>query len=440
MLVTDIHDGAASVYFQQFVTLVGEEHWCQPVEKWAAHTQHNTFLREHYQSANALTFGLSRCSELVCRYGTLPPALVKEHGLQFPVAFMAQVLSLHAGMPLPMRNGFLGRVRNALRNSDEMRGLRLEMAAATHFLRRGHRLAWPELAPDANGTNGKVFDLLVEDLGSAGLEIECKAVSHDKGRALKQEAVATFSAALRSELEAMSTNLRGGLSVVVTVPKQLPSTPVGQAALARHIRLAILSNQSKTIEDGVVVRIEQFDLARLGDAPTMTNGVPAREVIDALTRTRNRPVLAMGRPGIGALLLVVQSAKEDSLLDAIEATARGARHQLSGRRPGLVLLGFDGIEAAQLADIARQDQTSGQPRTILAQAADRVLAGAGREHMVAVGFLSNTQAQTTEMSGAISYGGSAYHFFNRNSPHWHADFAGMFGGRSPQPDNERRAA
>ncbi len=56
------------------------------------------------------------------------------------------------------------------------------------------------------------------------------------------------------------------------------------------------------------------------------------------------------------------------------------------------------------------------------------------------GFLSNTQAQTAEMAGAISYGGSAYHFFNRNSPHWHADFTGMFGGRSPPPDNERRAA
>ena len=78
------------------------------------------------------------------------------------------------------------RVHGAFKNPDDMRGLRLELSAATHFARRARKLAWPEM------TGEGTFDLLIQDVGPRGLEIECKAISEDKGRRIHKREVLDF--------------------------------------------------------------------------------------------------------------------------------------------------------------------------------------------------------------------------------------------------------
>ncbi|QBY56054.1 hypothetical protein [Cupriavidus oxalaticus] len=433
MLTTDIYAADTPRVYQDFAALVGEKSWRKPAEDLLSHTRRSPFLREHYRRTHAITFAMQQCSTLAHRHGVLLPHRVSEHGLERAVAFMAQVVSLHAGLSAPMRPRFLARVRNALRKSEEMRGLQLELSAATHFARQGRAVRWPELEPDAPAMAGATYDLLVEDLGSAGLEVECKAVSHDKGRVLVRESLTAFSEALRHVCGAVSHDLRGGLMVVVTVPDQLPASSQDQQALARDIHAAVLANQSQTRDDGVQVRIEAFDMAALRDVDLIHDGAAARAVAEALTGTRNRHVVVMGRRNRGALLIVVQSARADSLRDAIQATLRTARRQLTGHRPGMVLLGFDGIEAEQLMQIARQDHTPGLPPTVLALAASAALGGPDREHLVCVGFLSNTHQRECDDQGRLAYTGAAYHFTNRHSPYWHVDFGLMFGGAQGQP-------
>jgi hypothetical protein len=69
-----------------------------------------------------------------------------------------------------------------MRKPEEMRGLQLELTAATHSTRQWYTVRWPELEPDHPLIEGATFDLLIEDLGESGLELECKAASHDNGR------------------------------------------------------------------------------------------------------------------------------------------------------------------------------------------------------------------------------------------------------------------
>jgi hypothetical protein len=306
------------------------------------------------------------------------------------------------------------------------------MAVATHFGRRGNSVIWPELDPQHPAVDGATFDLLIQDVGPSGLEVECKAVSHDKGRVLRHEAVLEFSGILRAQLKQLSANMRGGLAVIVTVPDQLPAAHGDRKALAKGIHEAILGNHAGPTVCNADVRLVPFDMSCLRGTNMVANNDAARMVVDSVTGTRNRNVVAMGRPNAGAILVALQSAKDDTLRDAIEMTARKASQQLSRRRPGIVVMGLDGIEARQLVDIAMQDQAGGQHPTLLALAASSILGGSARQHLVGVGFLSKSDRPTIVRGGSTETGGSVYHFPNSGSPHWHQDFDGLFRPRQPR--------
>lgn len=426
MIATDVYSDQAPMIFVEFKTLIGENSWLAPARQFLEHTRRNSFLRDYYLAAHALTFELKRCSEAVDQYGGLYPWSVSHYGLERAVAFMVQSLSLLRAMPPKGRAGYVGRLRDALRRSDAMRGLLLEMSVATHFARKGHSVVWPELQPSHEAVKGHTFDIFVEDIGGAGLEVECKSVAHDKGRVLQKEAVLKFSEVLRKELAGVSGTLNGGLVVVLTVPDQLPSSPNQQKDLAANIRRAIVSDTSETLPTGEQIRVEPFPISRLLGAGVVADNESTRAVVDSITGTRNRSIVVMGRRNAGAIVVVLQSAKADTLLDAIERTARTARHQLSGTRPAMIVLGFDGIESEQLVEIAKQDSTSGLPPTVLAQAASSILGAAHCQHIIGVGFVSSTKAPRRDEKGDIAFGGVAYNFPNSGSPHWHADFAGLF--------------
>ncbi|MFX8137465.1 hypothetical protein ABTL00_19760, partial [Acinetobacter baumannii] len=84
---------------------------------------------------------------------------------------------------------------------------------------RGCSLIWPEFSDQSSGKPS--FDLLVEDLGTDGLEIECKSVSNDKGRRIDGETVAELALLVKQQMP-FANDLTQGLAVVVTVPDRLP--------------------------------------------------------------------------------------------------------------------------------------------------------------------------------------------------------------------------
>src|SRR6188472_1041844 len=96
-------------------------------------------------SEYAIAFGLYRCGDLLTRYGGLPNDVVANRVVYPAMAFAAQSLSM-MDLATPVEADRLRkRVAGALRNPSDMRALRLELAVATLFARRGHRLQWPEM-------------------------------------------------------------------------------------------------------------------------------------------------------------------------------------------------------------------------------------------------------------------------------------------------------
>ena len=63
-------------------------------------------------------------------------------------------------------------------------------------------------------------------------------------------------------------------------------------------------------------------------------------------------------------------------------------------------------------------------------AVSRFLSGEGRDHVVGVGFLSESGLQPLE-AGLVESGGTAYYFPKRESPKWSDDFSGLFTWNRP---------
>lgn len=409
--------------YRRFALVVGESHWRQRVRAVRATIKSNRFLSDLLHTENSIAFSLARTGDLIARYGRLPDEEVETRALFPAISFAGQVLSL-MDLATPVEAERLRRrVQDTLKNPDSMRGYRLELGVATHFARRGYKVEWPEILD--KGT----FDLLVTDLTGASLEIECKSVSADKGRRVHRHEALTFHNLLWPELAAIRKNLRSGLAVVLTVPGRLPSRHGDRLALARRVRQQINLGQSARFEDGSDIRISEFDVKCLGDLSKDRAPVSVRPVIDKVTATQNREGLVLGTAAGGALVFVVQSAENDDLLDTtFETLSQAAKRQLTGMRPGILVAGFDSLEAEQLLSIAQQDRDPQKVPTALALKVSKFLSAQHRDHLVGVAFLSRG-AIFPEIDGS-SDSGVAYYFTNSKSSRWNESFSGLFSARS----------
>lgn len=420
MLPVDLYTSAMPTVFSEFKAAIGESHWLGREKRIKEEIRGAPYLREYLQAQNDVALALTRCSSLADRYGQIPPEAINDRSLYPAFRLAAQMLSLMSSNPKRTRQ-IARRIHGAFKNPDEMRAIQFELGIATHFIRRGHAVAWPEM------TGMETFDLLATDLGVDGLEIECKSASIDKGRKVHRREALECLDAVREQLEKTSRNLHSGLSVVLTIPNRLPTEYRARTELYSRIGSIVMEGKPATLLDGSDVRISDFDIRsypRLG--PEMTPQV--RLDVDKITGTSNREVMILGRRNGGALVFVLQSAKEDSFLSYVfDAVDYAARRQLSAKRGGVVLVGLDGITPDQLVETAEQDRDSSQPPTALRVAVSEFLRDTSKDHLVGVGFVSR-ESLIPSADGQVSSGGTAYYFPRKESPLWHANFGGLFAG------------
>lgn len=303
-----------------------------------------------------------------------------------------------------------------------MRGLRLELTAATHFSKRGHSVIWAE--EEGIGT----FDLLIEDIGPNGLEVECKSISTDKGRKIHRQDALEFFSLLAPNLTGFVQTLQVGLAAVVTIPDRLPISLRDRKQLAQFVVQQILSGQNQAVQDGSTVRITEFD-ADAARLPSPDN-IPTfnKVVLEKVTGTNNREMMIVGGRGVGYILIVLQSKLEDEfLIRVFETVAESAKRQVSMTRAAHYFVGLEGIGSEGLKEIAELEQDPGHPPTPLRRAVSDLLSRDSYDHIVGVGLLSRSETLVTSYGIVNSgSGGTVYNFPKRDSRFWHDDFGGLF--------------
>lgn len=421
MVATEFYLGDVPVLYQEFADVVGAKHWKNRVAQCNAEIAGNEHLRRHLESENHVAFWLTHLATLVDRYGLNVPANHFGHAALYQViALMAQILSLWRIYPPVEAARLVRRVHGALKNPDDMRGLRLELTCAAHLSRKGYKISWPEV--DGGGT--VKFDLLVENIGLSGLEMECKAVSENKGRRVHQREAIDFQSLLQPRLEALCQGgSQVGISVVLTLSKRLPKSLVARQLLVDEVMSSVFAGaEHSALQNGTHIRVRFFNPSLFTKAD-LDSRSELRKLIDRISGTSNRESM-IGLLQGGAFVSTVQSSEGDEFKDAVLDTVKdAAKRQLTKTRAGFVLISVDGLDPEQLRSIGEDDRM-GRPSK-LHQIAQEFLSSANRAHVVGIGFVSRNGMRSTHQ-GIIDTGGAAYYFYNRASVFWHPDFERLF--------------
>lgn len=402
--------------YRRLASAIGAGHWQGAVARQEEAIRANHFLGDYLRSEYAIAYQLDHLRILVARFGTVPHEACNDPSIFPSLAFAAQVLAVLERSTVKQAKAFVKRVRTAFSSSENMHGLRLELQAATHFARRGQRVVWHRL------NNGGSFDLLIEDLGPSGLEVECKSISANKGRRIHRRDALEFWGELWRDVAGVAQNLRSGLAVVLTVQYRLPEDAEERVALAREVVARIMAGSGATLGGGAEVRIEPFDPDKIKAAKDRGT-VELREAIDAATGTANREAAVYGTPTGGMLVFVMQSAVEDDVLDQVFATLDdSAVRQFTRKRGALFWVALQGIDADQLLSVHEQDRDSGEQPTALRLGVSNFLHRAP-DHIVGVVF-SSRSGFFPSIDGRTDSGGTTNFFLKEESPLWHASFRG----------------
>lgn len=300
----ELYTGEIPTVFERFNELIGPLHWKKRVDLIRAEIKGNRLLKDHLFQENEMAFKLQASTDLVKKFGRFPVHQLDCSPLYPCMAFAAQILSIADALGPPQRTQLVRRVHGALKNPEDMRALRLELIAATHFLRRDLEVQWPEMI--GSGT----MDLVIPGLGPQGLQIECKSISEDKGRKIHRREALDFCALVAPKLNDLGKGLRSGISAVLTLDGRMPGNFSARRNLAHSVVRQVLSGSKNCQMDGANLRIHEFDPEQLGDVGEDGLPVITRDRIDSVTGTTNRQALIVGRKSGGAIVLVLQSAQD----------------------------------------------------------------------------------------------------------------------------------
>lgn len=402
--------------YRRLAGAIGAEHWQGAVARQEEAIRSNHFLGDYLRSEYAIAFQLDRLRRLVATFGTVPHEACNDPSVFPSMGFAAQVLGVLHMSTFKQAEAFVKRVRNAFSSSEQMHGLRLELQAATHFARREQRVAWHRVKNEGS------FDLLVEDLGPSGLEVECKSISENKGRRIHRRDALEFWGELWRDVAGVAKNLHSGLAVVLTVPNRLPVDALERAALAREVVTRFVAGSGATLGGGAKVRIEPFDPAKI-EAVKDKGREEWRKAIDTATGTANREAAVYRTPAGGMLAFVMQSAVEDDVLDQVFATLDdSAARQFTRKRAALFWVALQGIDADQLVSVHEQDNDLGEQPTPLRLGVSNFLNRAPG-HIIGVVF-SSRSGLLPAVDGSTDSGGTTNFFLKEKSPLWHPSFRG----------------
>lgn len=408
--------------FAKFEKIVSNHFWLDQEMVIGTEITRNPHLAEYLHEESELAIAMSNCTRhAALNGGKLPLTLTHEPEFYQAFQFAAQTLSLleiaHRYSPKRARS-LVRRVQCAFADPQAVRGMQLEARVATHFTSRGHFISWPEL----EGSK-ETFDILITSLGPIGLEIECKVITKDKGRQVHRREAIEFINMVEPPLRPFYQSLSCGLYAVVTLPTRMPSDLTTISELATRVAQQVVAGFSETFSDGVDIRIAEFEVKSLGALQRSTSK-ENRDAIERITGTQNREAALLVGPEGGVLMLVVQSVTNDSVLrNVFDTLGLAAQRQLTRKRPGSLIAGFQGLRPEQLFGIAN-NESDGTPSALARKASD-FLSSEDLQHVVGVGFLSESNAHKSQ--DADSSQGIAYYFPKKTSPLWHEDFGGLFG-------------
>jgi hypothetical protein len=337
----------------------------------------NPLLAAHFRENYALEFALAKARKYHRNTGRLP----KGDEYHYLYSFLLSAQRIHEALPHNVRKPFEGRLRDAVNGANGARPFAYEIAIATHLMKKGWDVEFVDYAGTAR------FDLLARQ-DAVEVEIECKTTSGDTGRRIHRQEVNRL-ADLLLPLAKNTADDAGCHRILITIPDRLGKSNDELSSIAAIAASAVQQRASASSD---LARVD-YTFDGLGPWPEPDTNPDACTFFEERFGVQNANLMFLGRSGFSVVAIMIQSAKADSVVEAISAQAKEAADQCSGSRPALIALHLiDEISRADLGDLLR---TSNGLHAIT----HAVFKGGKRQHVDSVAF-TVPQAARTDGFGA----------------------------------------
>lgn len=409
---TDADPAEISTLIKRCITITGWRYWQRRLTVFREQISANPMLETFFLQRFGLELAFDDVSQHYRHTGRYPwPPTTAEQ--QRFYSFVAMTARVHQRLGDAGKKRLKGMLLDGLKSDYGLGPLAFEMIATAHLMTRGFDVSFQDIE------KGGGFDFLaVKD--PVELEVECKFVSADIGRQIHQKRLHDLGEVLKPVLHAALKSSSCSRLVRVTLPDRLTSQKDQQIAITKSVAAAMSQDGQHVNSERCSVTVDEFSTEK---APfdTLPPNALSREFLERFLAEHfgidNKHALMLFNPNHGAVIVVVESVKPDTVLLGIYRQLKdSAKKQFTGKRPAVLWCCLADLSEDQLRSLAEQ-QAEG---TGLQRAATEILTRRPRIHTLAFScpgtvkvqktLFGNTRQTSTQESGPV------YHFINPNHP------------------------
>ncbi|RUF61055.1 hypothetical protein [Pseudomonas aeruginosa] len=381
-MITDLQETQFPETYTRFVDLLQSKPWLKATEKHKLQIKANPFSQDQIYRENRVAYGLTffEADGMALAGSDVWPTV------QHALSFAAQVCQLvDQAQDEAGKLGYLGRIRGAFSNPNEMRAIRFEHLTAMNMFRQGAQIEWPETKA---GTER--FDILATIPGDVSIELECKSCSPDKGRPITERDASQFFTHLVQRMVS-ATNPGEVLVMKVRIPKRLPTAESELMALAEEVKKAFEAGATAAEKD-VLLTHQRYS------SPLLANPVHPDYILFAVNELATRLfgaaeghraiVFAEKKPA--ALCIEICSGRAVEFFDAMWETAKHAiQKQMTKLRPGCLVIRLEGLARDELELLGQEVPNP------LGWFAEKVLTDSRHQHLACLAYISDEEMTST---------------------------------------------
>ncbi len=245
-----------------------------------------------------------------------------------------------------------GMILDSLKSDYGLAPLAYEMKIAAHLMTKHFDVKFHDLE-----TGGGYDYLAVKD--DTRIEIECKFVSGDIGRQIHLKRLHQFGEYITPKLHAHLSHVSGGFLIQLTIPGRLHGQESQHAALAALLSRAITLQEQEFRFNDNHMSVSRFELENSPFDTRTPEYLHRHDVEQFVLHTfgvNNKNMLIMYRPHRHAVIVVLQSAKEDRVLAGIHRQLRAsARKQFTGCLPAVLCCHLADLHEHELLSLQHKD-------------------------------------------------------------------------------------
>lgn len=397
--------------------LINPEIWQKQSKIALQEIKTNPFLKNLLTKENNICFGLCLIQDAIDSQSTerLQAATSNPSGYA-AINFFGCTLLLIQKLNKEEIRKIVNRIIGSIRNPDSFPGLFLELRVALNFCQDGFKLQWPV----AGSSIGADFILPSE----GDLHIECKAITSNKGRRIHEKEEITFMSFLERKITSLHENLEPkiGNSVVIKIPKRLPSDQKARIDLVKNICNALINQNSISFQDGVQIIYKKFD------HENFINNIERSEVIRQIStemgHSEDSKLLFCIKEKSAIICSIQSTSKNDNLERIYKTLADAGERQLPMNKPGFLIAQIENLSSAQIISFIENDKFQKDEQSFLSAIASRLLSKKQLQHVIGITFFSDGDFFSSNSYSTES--GRVYKFWNDQSIYWRSSFKNFF--------------